>query len=78
MSCTGDDDCSVSRNADERTLCRFLDLRNQASMDAAKLAKINEYEHRIKTLTKTLAVWYGSVLLLVFFFKGLSDRADGD
>lgn len=27
-------------------------------MDAAKLAKINEYEHRIKTLTKTLAVWY--------------------
>lgn len=36
-------------------------------MDAAKLAKINEYEHRIKTLTKTLAVWYGSVLLLVFF-----------
>lgn len=35
----------------------FLDLRNQASLDASKLAKIHEYEHRIKTLTKTLAIW---------------------
>lgn len=42
----------------DHTLDSFLDLRNQASVDATKLAKISDYEHRIKTLTKTLAVWY--------------------
>ena len=66
MLCPDDGDCPfVGRNADERAVCRFLDLRNQASMDAAKLAKIHEYEHRIKTLTKTLAVWYVPVSELV-------------
>lgn len=35
----------------------FLDLKNQNSLDAAKLARITEYEHRIQALTKTLAIW---------------------
>ncbi|TKA52819.1 hypothetical protein B0A53_04515 [Rhodotorula sp. CCFEE 5036] len=50
------DRCEKKSRELEQEGAEFLDLRNQASMDAAKLAKINEYEHRIKTLTKTLAV----------------------
>ncbi|GAA5988579.1 hypothetical protein JCM10908_003627 [Rhodotorula pacifica] len=50
------DRCEKKSRELEQEGAEFLDLRNQASMDAAKLAKISEYEHRIKTLTKTLAV----------------------
>ncbi|KWU43136.1 hypothetical protein RHOSPDRAFT_5757, partial [Rhodotorula sp. JG-1b] len=50
------DRCEKKSRELEQEGAEFLDLRNQASMDAAKLAKIHEYEHRIKTLTKTLAV----------------------
>ncbi|GAA5872417.1 hypothetical protein JCM3774_004515 [Rhodotorula dairenensis] len=50
------DRCEKKSRELEQEGAEFLDLRNQASMDGAKLAKISEYEHRIKTLTKTLAV----------------------
>lgn len=38
-------------------MCRHFDLMNQVTLDAAKLARVEEYEGRIAALTKTLAIW---------------------
>jgi len=37
--------------------CRLFDLKNQVSLDQAKMDQIAEYEARVESLTKTVALW---------------------
>ncbi|BGP12042.1 hypothetical protein JCM10049v2_007962 [Rhodotorula toruloides] len=50
------DRCEKKSRELETEGAAFLDLKNQNSLDAGKLARITEYEHRIQALTKTLAI----------------------
>ncbi|GAA5852088.1 hypothetical protein JCM8547_000154 [Rhodosporidiobolus lusitaniae] len=53
------------REEGEREGRDFLDLRNQVQLDAVKLSKIHEYEHRIQALTKTLAICDSDIVKFV-------------
>lgn len=45
--------------------CSLMNLRNQVTLDARKIARIGEYENRIEALTKTLAIWCAEAGALV-------------
>ncbi|GAA5937810.1 hypothetical protein JCM1841_004065 [Sporobolomyces salmonicolor] len=50
------DRCGKRGKEAEEEGAAYLDLKNQVSIDEAKLSRIAEYEHRIEALARTLAI----------------------